>query len=74
MTDGQFVLDHSDKIVSTEETAAGGFKVQAEASNGVHYTFQTSESNDNVLEYFETWREEEYPEMYRGGASLSKIN
>ena len=74
LTDGQFVLDHSDKIVSTEETAAGGFKVQAEASNGVHYTFQTSESNDNVLEYFETWREEEYPEMYRGGASLSKIN
>ena len=70
--DGEFVSDHSDKISRLEETAAGGFKVQAESSNGVRYTYQTCESDADILEYFETWREEEFPEMYRGGASLSR--
>ena len=72
LNDGQFVLDHSDKIVSLEASATGGIRVQAEASNGVQYTYQTSESDDNVLEYYETWREGDFPETYRGGASLSR--
>ena len=72
MKDGQFVLDHSDRIVHLEKTAAGGFIVQAEASNGTQYTYQTCESDDDILEYYETWREEDFPDMYRGGASLSR--
>ncbi len=71
LKDGQFVLDHSDKILSFGEAPAGGIRVQAEASNGVQYTYQTCESDDAVLEYYETWQEEAFPETYRGGASLS---
>ena len=70
----QFVLDHADKIRSLEETPAGGYRVQAQASNGVRYTFQTCESDDTILEYYETWREEEFAEMYRGGASLNRCS
>ena len=70
--DGQFVLDHSDRISRFEETAAGGFLVQAESSNGVRYSYRTCESDGNILEYYETWNEADFPEMYRGGASLSR--
>lgn len=74
LKNGQFVLDHSDKIVALEETPTGGFRVQAQASNGAQYTFRTCESDDMILEYYETWREEEFAEMYRGGASLSRCS
>lgn len=74
MEGGEFVPERSDKIARLEETAAGGVKARAESSNGVRYAYQTSESDNNVLEYYETWREEDFPEMYRGGASLSRSN
>ena len=69
---GEYVFDHSDPILHVEKTAAGGFRVQARASNGVEYTYQTSESDPDIMEYYETWREEDFPELYRGGASLSR--
>ena len=72
MKDGAFVIDHADTISRFGKTAAGGFRVQAEAANGVQYTFQTSESDSNVLEYYETWNETDFPDSYRGGASLSR--
>ncbi len=74
LKDGQFVLDHTDNIVRLEETATGGYTIQAAASNGVQYTYQTCESDSGVLEYYETWREEDFPDAYRGGASLSRIS
>ena len=70
--DGAFVLDHSDQIMHAERTAAGGFKVQAVSSDGVPYTYQTCESDADILEYYETWEEDAFPDMYRGGASLSR--
>ncbi|MCR5756268.1 MAG: hypothetical protein K6G30_15825 [Acetatifactor sp.] len=72
MKDGIFTQDHADKIISLEATATGGFKVQAKAANGIEYTYRTCENDKDVLEYYETWMEEDFPEMYRGGASLSK--
>lgn len=72
LEDGRFVTDYSDQIVRLEKATTGSIKVQAVASNGVQYTYQTSESDNNVLDFFETWLEEEFPEMYRGGASLSR--
>ena len=74
MKDGTFAVDHSDKISEIEKTASGEYKVKAESANGVQYTYQTSEDDSEVLEYFETWNEDDFPEMYRGGASLSKSN
>ncbi|RKM54112.1 hypothetical protein D6853_14335 [Butyrivibrio sp. X503] len=68
---GEFVLDHSDKIKSSEKTA-NGVKIQAESSKGVQYTFQTSEADSSTLEYYETWEESKFADSYSGGASLSK--
>ena len=72
MKDDKFVKDHSDKIILYEEKEGGHYKVQAESSNGVPYTYQTSEEDGDMLEYYETWDEEEFPDAYRGGASLSR--
>ena len=73
MKDGEFVLDHSDKISSLEELATGKYRVQAESSNGVQYTYQTSESDNDILEYYETWNEEDFSSLYSGSASLNKV-
>ena len=74
MKNGEFVPDHADPIIRLSADAAGGVKVQAQASNGAQYTFRTCESDDTILEYYETWREEEFAKMYRGGASLSRCS
>ena len=65
-------MNHSDKIRLLEDTTAGGYRIQAESSNGTQYTYQTSEEDADLLEYYETWNEAEFPEMYRAGASLSR--
>lgn len=72
MKDGAFVITHTDTIRGLGKTATGGFKVQAKAANGVQYTFQTSERDNNVLEYYETWNETDFSTSYRGGMSLSR--
>jgi hypothetical protein len=74
MKDGAYAPDHSDRITRLEETAPGIFKVQAESANGTHYTYQTCESDHSVMEYYGTWSEEEFPETYSIGASLSSCN
>ena len=74
MKDGAYVPDHSDRIKRLEETAPGIFKVQAESVNGTHYTYQTCESDHSVMEYYGTWSEEEFPETYSVGASLSSCS
>lgn len=74
MEDGEFSLDHSDKISKMEETDNGGYKVQAETSDGVQYTFQTSEDDSEIMEYYETWNEDEFSEKYSGSGSLTKSN
>ena len=74
MKDGAFVVDRTDTVSCFEKTAAGGFTIRAEAANGVRYTFRTGESDHDVLEYFETWNEADFPESYRGGASLSRCS
>ena len=72
MKDGAFVMDHADPIAGFEQTAAGGWRVQVQGANSVHYSYQTSESDESVLEYYETWNADDFPAMYRGGASLSR--
>jgi hypothetical protein len=72
MKEEEFVPDHSDKIILLEEISPGKYKIQAETTNGFQYTYQTAESDEDTLQYYETWNEEEFPEMYRGGASLTR--
>ncbi|MBP8969653.1 MAG: hypothetical protein KBG42_10280 [Lachnospiraceae bacterium] len=70
--DGEFVADHSDKITLLEQYSEHSFKIQAESATGVKYTYQTSASDETVLEYYETWDESEYPDKYSGSASLCR--
>ena len=74
MKDGEFVEEYADKITKLENTAAGGFIVQAEAANGVKYTFKTSDTDVNTMEYYETWTESEYAEKYSASGSITKSN
>ena len=74
MKDGAFVEEYSDKITKLEKTDAGGFIVQAEAANGVKYTFKTSDTDVNTMEYYETWTESEYAEKYSASGSSTTSN
>ena len=72
MTNDSFIPEYSDKIYASEELASGGYMVKSINSSGVKYTYLTSESDENVLEYYETWDEYDYADKYFGGSSLSK--
>lgn len=75
MIEEEFVLEYSDEIVDLTVTPAGGYKVQAKTTkSGAEYTYVTSEDDADILEYYDTWNEEEFPDKYMGGASLSKCN
>lgn len=73
MSGEEFVLDHSDKIVSSKMTSRGGYIVKAESDNGYQYTYQSAESDPDILEYYETWNEIEFSDKYIGGKSLCKV-
>ena len=68
--DGTFVPDYADRIVLIQKDAEGRYIIQAEAANGVQYTYRMSEGNADALEYFGTWDESDFPNKYSGGASL----
>ena len=72
MSDGNFVQEYTDKIFASEKLASGGYMIKAMNSSGIEYTYLTSESDDTILEYYETWDEFDYANKYFGGASLSK--
>ena len=74
MKEGEFIFDHSNKIVNLEEIAEGRYIVNAESSNGLQYTYQSSEDENNVLNYYETWNEDEFPEKYSGSSSLFRMD
>ena len=74
MNNGIFITDHTDEIRSFNETAEGKDRIQAVSSGGVQYTYQTSESDDDVLEYYETWSESDFADTYSGGASLTRCS
>lgn len=72
LADGAFSLDHADKIESIEKLADGRYRVQAETVLGIKYTYQTSEGDPTIMEYYETWEESEFPAKYSGSASLMR--
>ena len=74
MKDGAFVEEYTDKITKFDKTEGDGFIVQAESSNGIKYTYKTSASDVNTMEYYETWTESEYSEKYSASGSITKSN
>ena len=66
------VVSMLDDIELLEQYSEHSFKIQAVSSTGVKYTYQTSASDETVLEYYETWDESEYPDKYSGSASLCR--
>ena len=74
MKNGEFVPEFSDQIIHLEEISDGVFKIQAESSGGAQYTYRTSENDPLVLDYFGSWKDEDFPETYSGGASLRRCD
>ena len=74
MKDGEFITDHVDEITLLDEFSAGMYKIQVETEGGEKYTLQTPEGDKDVLEYYETWNDDEFPDAYRGGSSLTRCN
>ena len=74
MKDGAFVEEYADKISHLEKTVDGKYLVQAESKTGIKYTFKTSESDVNTMEYYATWTEAEYASTYSASGSLTKVD
>ena len=74
MKDGAFVKEYTDKITKFDKTEGNGFIVQAESSTGIKYTYKTSATDVNTMEYYETWDEAQYSEKYSASGSITKAN
>ena len=72
MDGDKFVVDHSDDVQLQMSDSAGNLFVQAETADGIQYTYKISDDDKDVLEYYETWNEDEYADTYSGSASLSR--
>ena len=72
LVDGAFSLNHANKISSIEKLADGRYRVQAETPTGIKYTYQTSEEDAAIMEYYETWDESEFSAKYSGSSSLMR--
>ena len=72
MEGDKFVVDHSDDVQCQMSDSDGNLFVQAENADGIQYTYRISEDDKDVLEYYETWNEDEYADTYSGSASLSR--
>ena len=66
----EFIDDHTDTISSIEQDGEHSYTIQAESADGIKYTYKTSEDDENILEYYETWDESKFAESYSGSASL----
>ena len=74
MKEEELVIDHSNKIVSIEETSPGIYIIQAETANGGQYSYKTDENDVDQLNYYSTWDKADFPNTYSGGSSLSRID
>lgn len=72
MEGDKFVVDHSDDVQCQMSDSDGNLFVQAENADGIQYTYRVSGDDKDVLEYYETWNEDEYADTYSGSASLSR--
>lgn len=72
MDGDKFVVDHSDDVQLQMSDSSGNLFVQAETADGIQYTYKISDDDKDVLEYYETWNEDEYADTYSGSASLSR--
>ena len=68
----EFVPDHTAAISLIEQVSGGGYMVKAKSENGGEYTYRSADGNLDVLEYYSTWNEDDFPNHYSGGASLSR--
>ncbi|MBP3754776.1 MAG: hypothetical protein J6I66_07955 [Lachnospiraceae bacterium] len=72
MEGDKFVVDHSDDVQCQMSDSDGNLFVQAENADGIQYTYRVSGDDKDVLEYYETWNEDEYADTYSGSTSLSR--
>lgn len=70
----EFVPAYVDKISRFEESGDGSMLIQAESSQGIKYTYKSSEGSINTLEYYETWDQKDFADTYSGGGSLNRCD
>ena len=66
----EFTQEHSAKIVSAHKNDSGNYVINM-ASEEEKYSYLWC---GDYIEYYETWEESEFADMYRGGASLTKAD
>lgn len=66
------VPDHSNRIKSIEEIGPDRYRIKAESESGYQYTYQTDDDDPDILCYYSTWDENEFPHEYSGGSSLTR--
>lgn len=74
MKDGEFIPEHTDTSSLIEQLPGGGYIVKAKTETGGKYTYRSEEGDRDVLNYYETWDEDEFSSQYRGGASLGRTS
>ncbi len=72
LKDDEFIPEYSDTVSLFEKTGTDRYLIKAETDKGLQYTYETCEDDTDVLQYYETWNEDDFHKMYRGGASLWK--
>ena len=72
MKDEEFVPDHTDKASLIAQLPGGGYIIKAETGDGDKYTFRTVQSDMDTLGCYSTWNEDEFPDHYHGGSSISR--
>lgn len=66
----EFTPDHSAKIVSAHKNDSGNYVINMASEEGKYSYLWCGD----YIEYYETWDESEFADMYRGGASLTKAD
>ena len=64
----EFAREHSAKIVSAHKNDSGNYVINMASEEGKYSYLWCGD----YIEYYETWDESEFADMYRGGASLTK--
>jgi hypothetical protein len=73
LKDEEFAVDHSDEVECQTADSEGNVMVQAVTADGIQYTYKISASDKDVLEYYESWNEDDFDSTYSASGSLTRM-
>ena len=69
-SNGEFVLDHKDKIIKVEKVKKNCYRIKVKNSKGYKYMFKNR--GKKCVDYYGTWKKSKMKDTYSGGASLTR--